>query len=167
MLWRGLVEKPGRIIGRNLKAVLDAHAEFKGNQSELARRLGVNPPDVNGFIQGRYQWPSTRTLMAYAVALNCSLDVLLDGVRGFDDQHPDLIWQGRHEESVASQHGGTPHAGADSTRVQQLEAQHATVVAELQDIVRRLTKLAGDGGEAREAPRPASGAGRGNRTTHR
>ena len=67
-------------IGKVLRANLVAQRELRGlTQSQLGARAGIAPAAVSHFETGQ-RMPSLDSLLKLAVALDCSIDVLLGRV---------------------------------------------------------------------------------------
>lgn len=80
-------EPVGRMtVGANVKRIRKA-AGFK-TQAALARAMGIPQPRVSDIENDRYERPDTKTLLAYATALGCSLGDLLEGVDGYEEERP-------------------------------------------------------------------------------
>jgi transcriptional regulator with XRE-family HTH domain len=122
-------------------------------QEDLAAVLGVQQGAVSRWEKGKTQ-PDAMTLPRLAIALNASLDELLEGVHGQYDAARDLTRHGSTGQQAPHQ-GGRADVPAEA-RVRELEDRLAAYEA----IIRHVHELAGEIGSA-------TAVGRESRATRR
>lgn len=156
----------GPSIGGN---IAEALRQYALTQAELARRLKVPQPTVNGWVKNRFKSITLKNLLSIAAAIPCPVDVLVKGVDEKYDEQRDLT---RHADSE-NRGGGV--GDPDATRLlEQERAKTRAIGDDLHEVIRRLTLIAAKAGthdaagpEGHAIGARAAGRSEGDRTARR